>query len=273
MLNWNESNAGVFIVCNPSNAARTSPADLLDLAKKESMLTADNQKSIAKLKPFLPLAEYLSLGVVRWTDRNSGYSVGFKLQYLDQFRADFGYLLPSSELMHRLADFLRDHRQVLDAGSGSGYLSQELHRLGLEDTIAIDTRDYREHLRTGYPIKQVHRLDIQADALTMAGADYVGSVLLVWPPHDFAFAEKIAMAMRPGQILLYAGEEKGGCTADDAFFDYMEGRRIWEPLTEIANSFNEVHVVMPGSTDGWLVWEKKKDEALPEEMDAQALSG
>jgi hypothetical protein len=237
-------------VSNQSKAARQSLPEPLDLASGEAELTAETQKPIAKLKPFLPVADYLSLGALRWSERNSGYSDSFKLRYLDQFRADFGYLLATSELMQRLADFLRDHRQVLDAGSGSGYLSQELDHLGLEDTMAVDMRDYREHLGTGYQIKQVHRLDIRADALTVTGADYVGSVLLVWPPHDF-------MAMRPGQILLYAGEDKGGCTADDAFFDCMADRCTWEPLAEIANSFNDVHVVMPGSVDGWMVWRKK----------------
>lgn len=228
----------------------------LDLAMKEPILKMDDQKSARRLKPFLPIAEYLALGASRWSERNFGWSDGFKLRYLDQFRADFGYLLPSSELMQRLAGFLRDHRQVLDAGAGSGYLSQELDRLGLQDTISVDTRDYREHLEGGYPIKQVHRLDIRADALTLVGADYVGSVLLVWPPFNFPFALKVAAAMRSGQVLLYAGEVKGGCTADDAFFDYMANSRIWQPQMRIASSLNEVHVVMPGSTDGWMVWQK-----------------
>ncbi len=211
---------------------------------------------VAKLRPFLPIAEYQALGALRWSERNCGHSDGFKLRYLDQFRADYGYVLPSCELMQRLASFLSNHRQVMDAGSGSGYLSQELDRLGLEDTMAVDTRDYREHRTTGYAIKQVHRLDIQADAVTFVGAEYVGSVLLIWPPYDLPLALQIAKAMRPGQVLVYEGEDKGGCTANDAFFDAVADRRIWEPLTDLTKSLNDAHVVMPGTMDGWNVWQK-----------------
>jgi hypothetical protein len=222
----------------------------------ERALARRSQLLPEKLRPFLPIAEYQALGALRWHERNCGHSDGFKLRYLDQFRADYGYVLPSCELMQKLAGFLGNNRQVIDAGCGSGYISQELSRLGLEDTAAVDIRDYREHRATGYPIKQVHKLDIQTDAVTVVGAEYVRSVLLVWPPHDFPFALKIAKAMRSGQVLVYEGEDKGGCTANDEFFHFVADRRIWEPLEDIADLLNDVHIVMPGSIDGWKVWRK-----------------
>ncbi|MEO8119956.1 MAG: hypothetical protein ABI606_11620 [Rhodoferax sp.] len=211
-----------------------------------------------RLTPFRTVDEYQSLGALRWSERNALHGDTFKRQYLDQYRADFGYILPSCEVMQRLVGFLRDYRPVLDAGSGSGYLSAEMARLGMDDTIAVDVRNYREHRKTGYPIKQVHRLDLQADAVALAGSDVVGAVLLVWPPYDFAFALDVAKAMRPDQILVFEGEDQGGCTADDAFFEYVAEAHVWAPLTVPASSLNDVHVVMPGSYDGWKVWKKMR---------------
>ena len=215
-----------------------------------------SQHKSATLRPFLSVSEYEDLGALRWFERDFGHSDDFKSQYLNQFRSDFGYLLPTCELMNRLACFLASHRQLIDAGSGSGYLSQELARLGLNDTIAVDTCDYREHRTTGYTIRQVHRLDVRADATTIVSAKHIGSVLLAWPPLDFPFALRTALAMRQSQILVYQGEDKGGCTANDAFFDYVADVNVWVPMPEITDALNDVHVVMPGFTDGWKVWKK-----------------
>lgn len=89
-------------------------------------------------------------------------------------------------MIERIADFLRKCGAVLDAGSGSGYLSRELGRLGVK-TFAVDGRDYREPRTagTGYPIKAVHQLDVVGDATGFVASRF-GAVLMVWPPLERA---------------------------------------------------------------------------------------
>lgn len=49
--------------------------------------------------------------------------------------------------------------------------------------------------------------------------------ILSWPMEDDT-AVRFWQAMRPGQYLLYIGEERGGCTADNAFFDAIDGHEV-----------------------------------------------
>ena len=46
------------------------------------------------------------------------------------------------------------------------------------------------------------------------------------------FATQIWKAMRADQYLLYIGEQPGGCTADDEFFELVEDHEVDTPLTE-----------------------------------------
>lgn len=158
--------------------------------------------------------------------------------------------------MERLADFLRKCGAVLDAGSGSGYLSRELGRLGVK-TFAVDSRDYREPRTagTGYPIKAVHQLDVVGDATGFVASRF-GAVLMVWPPLERQFTLDVAKAMLPGQVLVYEGEMAGGCNANDAFFEFVADTRMWKPLEGVTSRLDAVHVVMDTLHDHWAVWRR-----------------
>jgi hypothetical protein len=54
----------------------------------------------------------------------------------------------------------------------------------------------------------------------------VDMYILSWPMYDSPLAYRIWRRMHPGQELLYIGEGKGGCTANDAFFGAVEGHRV-----------------------------------------------
>jgi len=72
--------------------------------------------------------------------------------------------------------------------------------------------------------------------------------------------------MSPGQTLIYQGEGRGGCTADDAFFQHLEsvheetGESLWIPLQSLSQRLNECHFRFSGMHDRWQVWEKQKTE-------------
>ena len=137
-----------------------------------------------RLTPFRTAAEYLQAGIRRWRDPSDlaldDARAGAQFHLRRQFRQDYGYVLASAELMAVLADLLKPLSPVLDAGCGSGYLSQELTRLGVS-TFAVDCRDYQVAgaARAGYPIKSVVQLDALGDAPSFV-TDKFGAVLLAW---------------------------------------------------------------------------------------------
>lgn len=212
------------------------------------------------VKPFMGLADLISMGYKSWRDENSPLSELdddlLQLRQRDQYRGDYGYVLATSEVMERLATFLQSCGQVLDAGSGSGYLSSELSRLGV-DMFAVDRRDFRVPHATGggYPIRMVYQLDALGDAAHFVTSKF-GAVMMTWPPFNQPFALDIAKVMLPGQVLVYEGEMAGGCNADDAFFEFMADRCLWEPMNELTISLNSVHVVMESLHDCWAVWRR-----------------
>jgi len=173
-----------------------------------------------------------------------------------QFRRDFGYVVASAEVMTALAELLRKSGLVLDAGCGSGYLSKELTRLGVP-TFAVDYCDFREArpVGHGYPINTAYQLDALGDAASFVSSRF-GVVLLTWPPYEKPFALKVAQAMLPGQLLVYEGEDAGGCTADTAFFKFMNDSTLWEPLPDASSRLNAVHVTLDTLHDHWTVWKR-----------------
>ena len=61
--------------------------------------------------------------------------------------------------------------------------------------------------------------------------------ILTWPQED-DLTSRIWQALRPGQYLLYVGEERGGCTADAAFFELINGHEVENFATrEMKHSF------------------------------------
>jgi hypothetical protein len=212
------------------------------------------------LKPFQTLAEYARLGILPpnslEADSLDGEQVEAQFALRRQFRRDYGYVVASAEVMTVLAELLKNLGKVLDAGSGSGYLAKKLTELGIP-TFAVDYYDFRATRPDGhgYPINSVYQLDALGDAAAFITAKY-GAVLMTWPPYDNPFALQVARAMLPGQLLVYEGEDAGGCTADEAFFKFMRDSSLWEPLPTVSALLNAVHVTLNTLHDHWMVWKR-----------------
>jgi hypothetical protein len=66
----------------------------------------------------------------------------------------------------------------------------------------------------------VYRLDHHGEAVSLLPGNF-DVLLLVWPNLGTPFGEQVAHAMRSGQIMILEGEEKGGNTATEEFFDVL----------------------------------------------------
>lgn len=218
------------------------------------------QQNPNRLYPFQTVAEYAGVGIWLWDACDSELldveQIEGQFVLRRQFRRDFGYVVASAEVMTILAELLQNSGSVLDAGCGSGYLSKELSSLGVP-TFAVDCCDFREARPAGqgYPISSVYQLDALGNAASFNSSRF-GAVLMTWPPYDNPFALKVAKAMLRGQWLVYEGEDAGGCTANAAFFEFMNDSTLWEPLPSASSRLNAVHVTLDTLHDHWAVWRR-----------------
>ena len=224
----------------------------------------DHDAARMELKPFMPLAHYCQhfdfqpyAGFPSPQYSSKTWDIHYWL--FELFKFDYGFFLPTAELMERLVDILRHEIGpagcVLDAGSGSGFLSKELCSRGI-DTFAVDRCDYENKKREfGYPMIKVYQRDALGDAADYV-ANHFGAVLLTWPPYDKPFALEIAKAMHPEQLLIFEGEDAGGCTGDEKFFEFVEDVNYWTPLKNLSDHLDEVHVTFAPQHDHWFIWRK-----------------
>jgi len=76
--------------------------------------------------------------------------------------------------------------------------------------------------------------------------DWFDIVLLSWPPYNESMAREVWELLPKNKKLLYIGEDEWGCTADDSFFEAVEGKEI---ATDYIDTF-------PGIYDRIVVYQK-----------------
>ncbi len=201
------------------------------------------------LLPGLPAASYFSADLL---DQPEQFDVSYHQR--KRYNQEFGFCLFTAECIFTLANLCKG-KKVLEAGSGSGWLADQLMQQGIAITAA-DWTDYRQirDMKRGYPMRSVFRLDHHGDAVALLPGDF-DMVLLVWPNLNTPFGEQVAHAMRSGQVMILEGEEKGGSTATDEFFDVLSAD--FERLDAETLELNEHHRTFPGLHDRWQVLRKK----------------
>lgn len=106
---------------------------------------------------------------------------------------------------------------VVEVGAGTGYWAWQLEQAGV-DVAAYDPHPPAEDntfCKAG-PYTTVLQDDASAVKHHQDRA-----LLMVWPPYGGAHARH-ALSLYEGDLLLYAGESAGGCTADDEFYDLLD---------------------------------------------------
>lgn len=123
-----------------------------------------------------------------------------------------------------------DGRAVVEVGAGTGYWAWQLEQAGV-DVAAYDPHppgpdnNYCKH----GPYTTVLQ-----DGAEAAAHHPDRALLMVWPPYDGEHARH-ALSVYRGDLLLYAGEGWGGCTADDGFYELLNAE--W---TEVGESPHHV---------------------------------
>jgi hypothetical protein len=110
---------------------------------------------------------------------------------------------------------------VVEAGAGGGYWAWQLRQAGV-DVVACEpldlagnsyvAREWTELLRDNHDAPKHH-----PDR----------ALFLCWPSYADPWAAQ-SLATYKGDLLIYAGEDEGGCTADSAFFELRDAE--WEEI-------------------------------------------
>jgi SAM-dependent methyltransferase len=181
---------------------------------------------------------------------------------------EFGFVLLTEEVVAALVrEVFGIHRagghgsmpELLDAGSGTGFLAEVLARRGI-GVCASDIgelgyyhqRNLGDEDAPATSAAYIWRRDHDGDALALLPGAF-DFVLLSWPPFWTEFALHVVRKMKPGQVLLYEGDH--GCTGTAEFFSEIESDR-WVLLAEESERINDVHSQWENIHDEWLILRK-----------------
>jgi hypothetical protein len=129
----------------------------------------------------------------------------------DALVTEFGFAIPCIKALKTIKKYA--DQGIVEVGAGTGYWTQLLKGIKV-DCIATDSQ-------TGeYPFK--HNTEVEKlDAVSAVRKYYPRNVLMVWPCYDHPWAYQTALELKVGQTLIFIGDGRGGCTADDSFFSLM----------------------------------------------------
>lgn len=165
-------------------------------------------------KIFLPknLLDLVSKGRERLFNASSNFMK--KYEDREEFRVGVSWHVPTQLLI----DLMKKYSPLVSVGSGFAYTES----LALEQEIDVIPTDlapnsYNQWCRKGKFFCEVE----QMDAVAAINKYPDRNVFMAWPPYDTPMAYDAAVAMAPGQFLIYVGESWGGCNGDDRFFEYL----------------------------------------------------
>ena len=123
----------------------------------------------------------------------------------------YGWAIPNEDVL----TYLQQFDSILDIGCGKAYWSYLLNERDSSMSIECIDRDLPEDT-------WVDRNLIRETSIYELPATYIEGrvVLMIWPPYDDDMAAYVA-GCSPNHIC-YVGEPRGGCTANNKFFDRVE---------------------------------------------------
>lgn len=135
---------------------------------------------------------------------------------------------------------------VLEIMCGLGSYSHTLESLGVhviptDDMSWIDyeSSKYQNWKKNAWSNK-IERIDA-VQAIKKYGKE-VGYILMSWPPQNELFAYDALLEMRkvnPACRMIYIGEKRGGCTANDDFFnELLDVSNEYPEITELRKSYH-----------------------------------
>ncbi|WP_136809910.1 hypothetical protein [Desulfosediminicola flagellatus] len=150
------------------------------------------------------------------------------------------FVLLTEDFLLSLQQLCLNFENIVELGAGIGWLGHWLGKYGITLQTSIDNKSWSD-----FPQNRYLDLVQQMDSLEyVLRHPEVHLYILAWPAED-DLATRIWQSLIPGQHLLYIGEGKNGCTANDTFFDIIKDHEVENESTRIMKqsflSFDDFH--------------------------------
>jgi len=159
----------------------------------------------------------------KYTDQWDYYKSGasseaFKLR--EQWLKKGMFALVTWSWITPLAKWIGD-KKCLEVMAGRGWLSLALQSLGI-NIIATDNYSWIKERNWDEPVTEVEELD-SLKAIKKYGKD-IDLLIVSWPymDEDAYNTIKELSIINPNAQIVYIGEEMGGCTANDDFYEHFQ---------------------------------------------------
>ena len=135
----------------------------------------------------------------------------------------------SDEFMTALKNFCHANgiSSVAEVLCGTGWLSHWMKKYKIPVKHSVDNKSWPRYEGRQY-MRHVKRMDAVKHVKRCRSVELF---VMSWPYMD-PVAANVWKAMRPGSYLLYIGEDRGGCTADDEFFDLVGEHEVTDDTYE-----------------------------------------
>lgn len=176
-----------------------------------------------------------------------GYLESFKLRHKNI--SVRGFPIITRELLDDLIDVLKD-KTVIDIGCGAGYLSYHLKDNGIniraiDKDIEDNEYDFKKNCFTD-SIEKVNYLRLDS---------YNYDVFIIsWPNYQETDIELLLDLIPKDSLIIYQGENYGGCCGTDEFFEKLDEKFI--ECDEINRMLNKYHLQFEGIHDYWKCYKK-----------------
>ena len=159
-----------------------------------------------------------------WEKRNLDSLLQDENRYLDRgeeerdiFIKSAGFALITKNFVKALSEWIGD-RSVLEIMAGTGYISKSLKNEGVNVVAVTDIKESSWGFKREWT--EVEKLSANDAIMKYNNVDII---ICSWAYMDNNMYEAL-LTMReynPNAIILYIGENQGGCTANDNFFENL----------------------------------------------------
>jgi hypothetical protein len=208
------------------------------------------------LVQFLDLVEQHKAGSYMWSDcKITGKDICYcAYEARHALCNKYSFAIPNDEAIEKIASF----GKILEIGAGTGYWASLIREAGAE-VGAIDLAPVGGPWKNEWAFNQKHYPVVQGDGwrwVEVFTPEY--TPMLCWPPMDRTAAD--CLNVSNSEYFIYIGEGYGGCTADDDFFDLLDGTYFRGPKKDSGKWTIEDYISIPqwpGIHDGLYILKRK----------------
>jgi len=153
----------------------------------------------------------------------------------------YSFTLLNHEFLETIKNYIEknDIKYIIEVGAGTGFFSFWLEKYLDRKVIAVDSfkKEYFENDDYFHDIETIDAIEYMNKQQKETSL-----IIMAWPNYSTPFAFKVLKALHKNNHLLYVGEGKGGCTADDDFFEELrKDEYVKIDKSEKFQSFSHIH--------------------------------